>query len=459
MQIYQLSFYESPVNTTKHKNNIVDLQQFLSLIKDGTYKKEIEQIQQANDSIKLSLKKRLHYATLSGIFNSGARKESTLVNHSGLICLDIDGKENKHLAIEAIREYLINDIYVLSCFLSPSGTGFKAIIQIDGIRHLESFLALENYFHTRYSIVIDKACKDVCRPCFVSYDKHLHEKEQAEIFAVPDHSQEVNLKSTKTKEIQAASPDKKINDIELLCNEVDSKHLDITGNYETWLKIGFAIAEGLSGHGREYFHRLSKFHAGYDYAAADKQFTECLKNRKSGITYSSLFQVAKECGITVHGSTKNIISNSKEVQKAVTPELQKFWVVIEKHNSDGTKQFKGVEIEELSFLRLLYSMGYRRFDVGGGFSFIKLKNNIIQEVQSQQIQDAFFQYLKTLPEQIEQYVTKEELTKITIKKIERLFGKILLSVLTSDHEILFNVDNKHESFVYYKLNYRQHKSN
>ena len=45
---------------------------------------------------------------------------------------------------------------------------------------------------------------------------------------------------------------------------IEQSATDITKNYVDWRNIGFAIAEEYGESGRNYFHRISKFHSSYD---------------------------------------------------------------------------------------------------------------------------------------------------------------------------------------------------
>ena len=54
------------------------------------------------------------------------RNDKSLIEHSGLICLDFDGyKTNKELLQE--KEKLTKNKFVFSVFVSPSGKGLKGI--------------------------------------------------------------------------------------------------------------------------------------------------------------------------------------------------------------------------------------------------------------------------------------------------------------------------------------------
>ena len=88
-------------------------------------------------------------------------------------------------------------------------------------------------------------------------------------------------------------------DIDVIVERIEEAGVDITGTYQAWLSVGFALADELGESGRSYFHRISRFYAGYSPEEADKQYDHCLSSKGSGITIKSLYQLAKENGISL----------------------------------------------------------------------------------------------------------------------------------------------------------------
>ena len=67
------------------------------------------------------------------------------------------------------KEQLTNDPHVYSVFNSPSGNGLKVLVKIpaDPDNHVNYFNALEKHFD---SPNFDKACKNISRVCYESFD-------------------------------------------------------------------------------------------------------------------------------------------------------------------------------------------------------------------------------------------------------------------------------------------------
>ena len=95
------------------------------------------------------------------------------------------------------------------------------------------------------------------------------------------------------------------------------RNIDITIGYKNWLTLGFALADGLGESGRSFYHDLSRMNAEYDNAECDKQYTSCLRGKKSGTTIKSFFYMAKEAGIDISQIAKEHRSFNNCVAKEV----------------------------------------------------------------------------------------------------------------------------------------------
>lgn len=88
-------------------------------------------------------------------------------------------------------------------------------------------------------------------------------------------------------------------EIQDVARQLVDRGIDITAGYNNWLKLGFALADGLAEDGRDIYHQLSQLNDEYDTAECDKQYTHCLRGRDGGITVNTFFQMAKEAGIDI----------------------------------------------------------------------------------------------------------------------------------------------------------------
>ncbi len=132
----------------------------------------------------------------------------------------------------------------------------------------------------------------------------------------------------------------------------------------------------------------------------------------------------------------------------------KFWTVRFKNVQDE-KVFSKIEVDQLLWVRLLLSFGFRRLDLpDGGFHVVYVEKNIVKQVQPHHIVQRFKEYLKTLPEKIDENVKREDLERLAIEQTEKLFNKAnKLIWLEVGEPLQFNHDTKTESFVYYQNGY------
>ena len=120
-----------------------DVTYILNRIKDGKSKELVKNIRgEKNKNIRNELKKELPAVCFSGQFNK--RADSSIVEHSGLICLDFDGYEKKKDLLEDKENFQKNK-FVFSVFVSPSGNGLKVLVKIpsEPENHTKYFNALK----------------------------------------------------------------------------------------------------------------------------------------------------------------------------------------------------------------------------------------------------------------------------------------------------------------------------
>jgi BT4734-like, N-terminal domain len=161
----------------------VDAEKIICAIKAGRWEKPVKEIRSLysqtllktcdRKSAKLAvdfLKKKLPAILPSGNFST--RANDALIQHSGLICADLDSLGEN---LQDVRDNLLKSSCLWALFLSPTGDGLKAIFRVsaDPLKHLASFGAVERHVLEVTGTQIDQACKDPARLCFVSCDSDL----------------------------------------------------------------------------------------------------------------------------------------------------------------------------------------------------------------------------------------------------------------------------------------------
>lgn len=273
---------------------------FLEQVRDGKWQDGVLKIRTITDEeARKKAKEKMPNVTLSGFFNK--RTDKGLVKHSGFIAIDIDKTDPEH-----VRELLKKDKYVYAVFTSISGRGACAVFRINGEKHREAFDALSEYLFDKYKLLSDPQCVNPSRARFVSYDPHLY----------------LNLKSEKftdfTKKPKEKRPVEVVyvqSDFDDMVKEIVARKIDLTPDYPSWLRIGFALADSLKEKGRAYFHALSQFNNDYDKDLCDKQFDKCLAAGKAGVTLASLYYYAKQAGVRTVSDRTKIITQAAQFAK------------------------------------------------------------------------------------------------------------------------------------------------
>ena len=271
-------------------------------LQNPLHKLNIDRLKSQPDEIsRKKFKGLLTCITPSGVFSE--RKLAGLHKHTGIICLDIDGKDNNHISdFGLLRDELNKIINVAYCSLSASGNGVFCLIPIrNPQKHKEHFNALQQDF-LDLGIIIDKSCSDVTRLRLSSYDEKAYTNKQAIIY-----NKELVL--TNTKKAREHHPKNltpfKPNNVDLnnrqkvieIINRIEKQEIDITGDYHQWFQIGCAFAKEFGEEGRNFFHSVSRFYNTYNNTYSElvtnTQYNKCLETSYS-ISIGTFFYWAKK---------------------------------------------------------------------------------------------------------------------------------------------------------------------
>ena len=168
----KFQFYRAPITNVQSRTtmSIKQVYQYITSLEPMERTHRLRTIKDEKEAKKFKAQ-NFDFVLFSGTFRQ--RKADALIEHSGLICADVDHVGNAR-QLWALRERLLQDSYFETqlLFTSPSGDGLKWVVGLDTEErdHLSWFLALQNYVRHTYGVEIDKACKDVCRACFLPHD-------------------------------------------------------------------------------------------------------------------------------------------------------------------------------------------------------------------------------------------------------------------------------------------------
>ena len=420
-----------------------DVTYILQRIKEGKNQDLVKKIRAEKDKTKRNeLKKNLPAICFSGKFNK--RSDSSIVEHSGLICLDFDGYEKKKNLLED-KENFQNNKFVYSVFVSPSGNGLKVLVKIppNPENHTKYFNSLKKEFNSSY---FDTTSKNVSRVCYESYDRLLH----------------INNTSSIWDKIEEEEYEEKsaFKDIPVLKITNESKIVDILTK---WWQTKYPMVEGQRNHNVYVLARamnefgVSKSLASFicnQYESSDFSKAEIETTINSAYRNSSEFNTKfYEDTETINDikqrikrgdSKKDIRRDLQEtnlkiddieavIEKAEEQEDEKFWT----KNEKGT-----IKIVPLLFKRFLEDNGFYKYCPQGGknYVFVKVTNNLIDHTSEKEIKDFILDKLYYFDD-VSIYNYFAEQTRFFREEFLTLLGTI---------DIYFIADTKESSYLYYR---------
>ena len=421
-----------------------DAADILDRIKNGTSKELVKNIRNENNkSERQELKKKLPAVCFSGKFTK--RNDASLLQHSGLICLDFDGFEKKKDLLEAKQKYSENT-FVYSVFLSPSGNGLKVLVKIpiDETNHTNYFNSLKTYFNSEY---FDETCKNVSRVCYESYDPLIHINDNSSVW---DKIEEPEYKEVIKHRDVATIP---ITD--------ENKIVDILVKW--WVKK-FPMEEGQRN--QNCFVLASAFNdfginrelAKYvlnQYATKDFNQREIIRTIDSAYSntqnFGTKYYEDEERVNTIKVKLKRGMSK-KEVRDELKDkdiEDNVIEAVLNRAEEDNdkmtfwTKNDKGtIKIVHILFKLFLEDNGFYKYCPEGSknYVFVRVVNNLIDHTSEKEIKDFILEHLIELDDiSIYNYFADNT----------RFFKDEFLTLLSSI-DVYFIEDTKHTSYLYYR---------
>lgn len=213
--------------------------------------------------------------TISGLFE-GERKADKVTAMNPIICVDIDEIPDG-MTLDELKKKVFDLPYVFYVSLSARGNGIFALIYYNTENDfLRTFWALDKDFRDM-GIKIDRACKDICRLRFVSWDESPLEKDEVEMyddyyvaeFDDPKFYKEEKVKRETSQYIDDWFTYKTVKYLIGKCGYRADE-------YNDWLMDGFRLAT-LGDGGHALFMYLSRMSAGFNEGAAERKWNECVR--------------------------------------------------------------------------------------------------------------------------------------------------------------------------------------
>ena len=274
-----------------------------------------EALKQYND-IKMQLPCMIPQGVCPSAHNDG------FTSYTDVLCLDIDiekpGKQpngNELFGVSELKHFFASLDYVAYCGLSLGGLGVFVLIPIaDHERHADYWKSWE-MICKKVGITVDPATKNIARKRIMSYDPSAHYNEAALIFDLlpgdeVQHPQQRHQAQRPRYDappcdvvLEGATDEERM---KAAAHDAIARHIDMTSDYNDWVRLGASIANTLGENGRSLFHDLSSFNGGYDYHEADRKYTSILNGdapRSCG--FGTFFRMCKDNGVTVPKASRN----------------------------------------------------------------------------------------------------------------------------------------------------------
>jgi len=270
----------------------------------------------------IDTKKQLPGATLSGLFELRndectrkdgskfiapvSRRETHLLQHTGWLAIDIDLADNQHLSnFENVRMVCQFRPEIALLMRSCSGTGYFGLVRLAyPDQHKEQFKALMDDY-SAIGITLDKACSNIGRVRFASWDSpdHIYINEQARAYqgikkpvqALPmgGMMNGNNYQHTPYHGESGAfwlDPIHINRLVELVCQYLIYNRIDITSGYDNWMKLALALQS--HPYGERFFHELSQCNPEYNAGITAQKWRNVGTSKT--VTYAYLLHQARQ---------------------------------------------------------------------------------------------------------------------------------------------------------------------
>jgi hypothetical protein len=423
-----------------------DVHVILDRIKDGAgaTKELVKKIRlEKRKPERQELKKQLPAICFSGTFNK--RTDVSLLEHSGLICLDFDGYLKQKELLQD-KESLSKNKYVFAVFISPSGNGLKVLVKIpaDAESHTLYFNSLEKYFNSPY---FDKTSKNISRVCYESYDPLISVNENSSIWDVIEEPEYTEVSRAKDKATIPITDENKI--VEILVKWWEKKYPMSEGQRN---QNAYVLAMAFNDFG------INKSLASY---VLNQFATDDFTLREISTTIDSAYRHTANFGTKYYEDEERINSIKAKLRRGVSKKeiriqlqdsnldsdtIESVLNKVEEENAMQTfwdRNDRGViKIVHIHLKQFLEDNGFYKYCPEGGknYIFVKVTNNLIDHTSEKEIKDFVLTHLLELDD-IAVYNYFADNT--------RFFKEEFLSLL-STIEIYFIADSKDASYLYYK---------
>src|SRR5690606_29075126 len=321
--------------------------------------------------------------------------------------------------------------------ISPSGNGVKAIVKIPASikDHKKYYEALCETFDTK----LDTKTKDVSRVCYESFDPELFINHNSKIWELKKEYTEVTIKNNYPKHFQIQDTSKKVDVIMKWFNKKFTLNVGERNNNL------FKLACGLNRAGLQKQECLNTFKSFYSNGLTELEIENIINSAyKNTHEFDTLTLIDDNKVYEAERILKKGISKAKrefkkdglnddDIDEIIDFDFEDDYLIFWDVSDKGT-----ISLNDYKFKLFLENRGYYKVQLNEKeFTFVKVFNNIINEVNETNIKDFVLNYVVEIDMKVYNFFAKST-TKFTENYLNQLATKELSMVRdTPDESYLF----------------------
>jgi hypothetical protein len=410
-----------------------EIDEVLNSFKDGSNAKKIEAIRNENDKEKRNIaKSKLVSVCFSGEFSRRAAKN--IINHSGFACLDFDDVDDA----VCLRDSLQDNEYIYSAFISPSGNGVKALVKVpkDIPNYKKYYEAICETFDSK----LDTKTKDISRVCYESYDPDLFINHNSKEWALMQEFTEVTRKNNYPTYFQITDTNKKV---DVIVKWFNKKFTLNAGERNNNL---FKLACGLNRAGLPNDDAIQMFKSYYSAGLTDSELELIIKSAyKNTSEFDSLTLVDDNKMREAQEVLKKGVQKAKkqfrkegltdgDIEELVDFDFEDDFLIFWDTDKNGK-----LSLNDYKFKLFLENRGFYKVQLNEQeFTFVKVYNNIINEVNEIHIKDFVLNHVVEIDMSVYNFFAKST-TRFSESYLNQLATKDLAMIR----------DNENESYLFF----------
>ena len=362
-----------------------DINEVLLSFKDGSNKEKINFIRTIPEKKERNIEKaKLKSICFSGEFSRRAIKN--IINHSGFACLDFDDVGTIEDA-NCLRDSLMDNEYIYSAFVSPSGDGVKAIVKVP--KDIQNYKKYYEALCETFDSKLDTGTKDISRVCYESYDPDLFINENSKEWVLMKEYTEVTRNNKYPKHFVIQDTNKKV---DVILKWFNKKFTLNAGERNNNL---FKLACGLNKAGLPDNEALNLFKSFYNAGLEDSELETIIKSAyKNKHEFDTLTLVDDNKVREAQEILKKGVQKAKkefrkegledsDIEEIVDFDFEDDFLIFWDTDKNGK-----LSLNDYKFKLFLENRGFYKVQLNEKeFTFVRVYNNIINETNETNIKD------------------------------------------------------------------------